>query len=132
MKASGVPPERLCFEITETAAVANLARAKRFISVLKARGACFVLDDFGSGLSSFAYLKNLRVDYLKIDGEFVRNMVGDSVQRAIVESIHQVGHVMGIRTIAEGVEDRAALEALCAIGVDYAQGYWIAAPEPLT
>jgi diguanylate cyclase (GGDEF)-like protein/PAS domain S-box-containing protein len=132
MKASGVPPERLCFEITETAAVANLARAKRFISVLKAHGACFVLDDFGSGLSSFAYLKNLRVDYLKIDGEFVRNMVGDSVQRAIVESIHQVGHVMGIRTIAEGVEDRAALEALCAIGVDYAQGYWIAAPEPLT
>ena len=132
LAASGVPPERICFEITETAAVANLARARRFIASLKARGVCFVLDDFGSGLSSFAYLKNLKVDFLKIDGEFVRNMVGDSVQRAIVESIHQVGHVMGIRTIAEGVEDRATLETLRTIGVDYAQGYWIAAPEPLT
>jgi diguanylate cyclase (GGDEF)-like protein/PAS domain S-box-containing protein len=130
--ASGVPPERICFEITETAAVANLAGARRFITVLKAHGVCFVLDDFGSGLSSFAYLKNLRVDFLKIDGEFVRNLVGDSVQRAIVESIHQVGHVMGIRTIAEGVEDPATLEALRSLGVDYAQGYWIAAPEPLT
>jgi diguanylate cyclase (GGDEF)-like protein/PAS domain S-box-containing protein len=132
LEASGVPPERICFEITETAAVANLARARRFIASLKARGVCFVLDDFGSGLSSFAYLKNLKVDFLKIDGEFVRNLMGDSIQRAIVEAIHQVGHVMGIRTIAEGVEDRATLEALRAIGVDYAQGYWIAAPEPLT
>jgi diguanylate cyclase (GGDEF)-like protein/PAS domain S-box-containing protein len=132
MEASGMPPERLCFEITETAAVANLTRARRFIATLKARGVRFVLDDFGSGLSSFAYLKNLRVDFLKIDGEFVRNLVGDSVQRALVESIHQIGHVMGIRTIAEAVEDRDTLEALRTIGVDYAQGYWIAAPEPLT
>ena len=131
LQASGVPPERLCFEITETAAVANLTRARRFIATLKARGARFVLDDFGSGLSSFAYLKNLRVDFLKIDGEFVRNMVGDSVQRALVESIHQIGHIMGILTIAEAVEDRATQEVLRAIGVDYAQGYWIGAPEPL-
>jgi diguanylate cyclase (GGDEF)-like protein/PAS domain S-box-containing protein len=132
MEASGMPPARLCFEITETAAVANLTRARRFIATLKARGVRFVLDDFGTGLSSFAYLKNLRVDFLKIDGEFVRNLVDDSVQRALVESIHQIGHVMGIRTIAEAVEDRATLEALRTIGVDYAQGYWIAAPEPLT
>ncbi|HET7177158.1 MAG TPA: EAL domain-containing protein, partial [Solirubrobacterales bacterium] len=91
----------------------------------------FVLDDFGSGLSSFAYLKNLAVDFLKIDGEFVRGMVGDSVQRALVESIHQIGHVMGIQTIAESVENQATLAALRTIGVDYAQGYEIAAPEPL-
>jgi diguanylate cyclase (GGDEF)-like protein/PAS domain S-box-containing protein len=131
LAASGIPAERICFEITETAAVANLARARRFIAALKARGARFVLDDFGTGLSSFAYLKNLPVDFLKIDGEFVRDMVGDSVQRAMVEAIHQLGHLMGIRTIAEAVEDSATLEALRSIGVDYAQGYWIAAPEPL-
>jgi diguanylate cyclase (GGDEF)-like protein/PAS domain S-box-containing protein len=132
LAASGVPPERLCFEITETAAVANLAGARHFMAALKARGVRFVLDDFGSGLSSFAYLKNLQVDFLKIDGEFVRDMESDAFQRAIVEAIHQVGHVMGIRTIAEGVEDRSTLEALRALGVDYAQGFWIAAPEPLT
>ena len=128
---AGIAPARLCFEITETAAVANLARATRFIAVLKGLGCRFVLDDFGSGLSSFAYLKNLRVDFLKIDGEFVRGMVGDSVQRALVESIHQIGHVMGIQTIAESVENQATLAALRTIGVDYAQGYEIAAPEPL-
>jgi diguanylate cyclase (GGDEF)-like protein/PAS domain S-box-containing protein len=132
MEASGIPPARVCFEITETAAVANLARARRFIGVLKARGVRFVLDDFGSGLSSFAYLQNLQVDFLKIDGQFVRNLATDAVQRALVESIHQVGHVMGILTIAEGVEDRATLETLRSLGVDYAQGYWIAAPEPLS
>ncbi len=132
LEGSALPPERICFEITETAAVDNLARATRFISVLKGMGCRFVLDDFGSGLSSFAYLKNLRVDFLKIDGEFVRDMLESTVQRALVESINQIGHVMGIRTIAEAVENRATLEALRRIGVDYAQGYCIAAPEPLT
>ena len=131
LESSGIPPHRICFEITETAAVGNLARATRFIAVLKGLGCRFVLDDFGSGLSSFAYLKNLRVDFLKIDGEFVRDMAGSSVQRALVESINQIGHVMGIRTIAEAVEDEATLEALREIGVDYAQGYAVAAPEPL-
>jgi diguanylate cyclase (GGDEF)-like protein/PAS domain S-box-containing protein len=131
LAASGLPAERLCFEITETAAVDNLARATRFIAELKGMGCRFVLDDFGSGLSSFAYLKNLRVDFLKIDGEFVRDMLEGSIQRALVESINQIGHVMGIRTIAEAVENAAILEALRAIGVDYAQGYCIAAPEPL-
>jgi diguanylate cyclase (GGDEF)-like protein/PAS domain S-box-containing protein len=131
LTASGIAPERICFEITETAAVANLARATRFIAVLKSLGCRFVLDDFGSGLSSFAYLKNLRVDFLKIDGEFVRGMVDDSVQRALVASIHQIGHVMGIKTIAESVENQETLRALRTIGVDYAQGYAIAPPEPL-
>ena len=105
--ASGVPGRRICFEITETAAVGNLAQAMRFIEVpQEALGCRFVLDDFGSGLSSFAYLKNLQVDFLKIDGAFVRDMVGSPVQRALVESIHQIGQVMGIRTIAESVENR--------------------------
>ena len=90
-----------------------------------------MLDDFGSGLSSFAYLKNLSVDFLKIDGAFVRDMVSSPVQRALVESIHQIGQVMGIRTIAESVENRQTLDVLREIGVDYVQGYGISLPEPL-
>jgi diguanylate cyclase (GGDEF)-like protein/PAS domain S-box-containing protein len=131
IEATGISPERIFFEITETAAVGNLAKAMHFIRVLKELGFRFVLDDFGSGLSSFAYLKNLQVDFLKIDGAFVRDMVGSSVQRALVESIHQIGQVMNIRTIAEAVEDRTTLEALREIGVDYAQGYGLSMPEPL-
>ncbi len=131
IEATGISPERIFFEITETAAVSNLAKAMHFIRVLKGLGFRFVLDDFGSGLSSFAYLKNLQVDYLKIDGTFVRDMIGSSVQRALVESIHQIGQVMDIRTIAESVEDRTTLEALREIGVDYAQGYGLSMPEPL-
>ncbi len=131
MEQTGVEPTRICFEITETAAVGNLTQAMRFIEVLKKFGCRFVLDDFGSGLSSFAYLKNLSVDFLKIDGAFVRDMVGSPVQRALVESIHQIGQVMGIRTIAESVENRQTLEVLKEIGVDYVQGYGISLPEPL-
>ncbi|HEX5757860.1 MAG TPA: EAL domain-containing protein [Thermoanaerobaculia bacterium] len=131
LEASGVPPARLCFEVTETAAVANLARAQRTIAALKGLGCRFVLDDFGSGLSSFAYLKNLPVDFLKIDGEFVRGMSAGSVERALVASINQIGHVMGIRTIAESVEDDETLEAVRALGIDYAQGFVIAHPQPL-
>ena len=131
IEATGIAPERIFFEITETAAVGNLAKAMHFIRVLKELGFRFVLDDFGSGLSSFAYLKNLQVDFLKIDGGFVRDMIGSSVQRALVESIHQIGQVMGIRTIAESVEDPVTLEALREIGVDYAQGYGLSMPEPL-
>jgi EAL domain-containing protein (putative c-di-GMP-specific phosphodiesterase class I) len=103
----------------------------RFITALKAKGCRFVLDDFGSGLSSFAYLRDLPVDFLKIDGEFVQGMVGDRVKRALVESIHQIGNVMGIQTIAECVENRETLEALQRIGVDYAQGFFLARPQPL-
>ncbi|MES1243781.1 MAG: EAL domain-containing protein [Acidobacteriota bacterium] len=131
MELTGVEPTRICFEITETAAVGNLTQAMRFIDVLKKFGCRFVLDDFGSGLSSFAYLKNLPVDFLKIDGAFVRDMVGSPVQRALVESIHQIGQVMGIRTIAESVENRQTLDVLKEIGVDYAQGFGIARTEPL-
>ncbi len=131
LRASGVPAGRLCFEITETAAVANLARALRFIAALKGLGCRFVLDDFGSGLSSFAYLKNLPVDYLKIDGEFVRGMTAGSVERALVASINQIGHLLGIRTIAESVEDPDTLAAVRELGIDYAQGFGVSPPQPL-
>ncbi|MGH8507435.1 MAG: EAL domain-containing protein [Gammaproteobacteria bacterium] len=129
-RCDGEPP-RLCFEITETAAVADLSNALRFMGALSARGCCFALDDFGSGLASFSYLKSLPVDCLKIDGGFVKNMVTDQIDRAMVEAIHRVGSVMGITTIAECVESPTTLERLKAIGVNYAQGYGIAMPRPL-
>ena len=128
---NGIAPGQVCFEITETAAIGNLRAAMGFISTLKARGCRFALDDFGSGLSSFAYLKTLPVDHLKIDGRFIRNMRQDPIDRAMVEAIHRIGHVMGLKTIAERVEDTATLEALQTIGVDYAQGVGIAPPRAL-
>jgi len=131
IEKSGVDPRRVCFEITETAAISKLDSALRFISGLKTKGCRFVLDDFGSGLSSFSYLRDLQIDYLKIDGEFVQNMLDDRVKRAMVESINQVGHALGIQTIAEWVENRPTLEVLKALGVDYAQGYWLCRPQPL-
>ncbi|TCK19205.1 PAS domain S-box-containing protein/diguanylate cyclase (GGDEF)-like protein [Thiogranum longum] len=131
LDAHPLPADKLCFEITETAAISNLAVARRFISTLKARGCRFALDDFGSGLSSFAYLKNLDVDFLKIDGMFVRDMVDDPIDRAMVKSINEIGQVMGMKTIAEFVENDEILEQLNHIGVDYAQGYGIHKPEPM-
>ena len=120
----------ICFEITETAAIANLPNAASFIGQLRTLGCQFSLDDFGSGMSSFSYLKHLPVNFLKIDGSFVKDMMHNAIDRAMVEAINQIGHVMGKKTIAEFVEDDATFAALKAIGVDYAQGYGIARPEP--
>jgi diguanylate cyclase (GGDEF)-like protein/PAS domain S-box-containing protein len=131
ISSSEIPPGILCFEITETAVIANLSNASRLISTLRQMGCRFALDDFGVGLSSFSYLKNLPVDYLKLDGCFVKNMVSDSTDHAMVNAINQVGHTMDIKTIAEFVEDEATLEAVRKIGVDYAQGYVVARPLPI-
>jgi diguanylate cyclase (GGDEF)-like protein/PAS domain S-box-containing protein len=131
IERSGVAPGRVSFEITETAAVAALDRATQFIQALKDKGCHFLLDDFGSGWSSFAYLKNLPVDFLKIDGSLVRDMDQDALDEAMVRAINEISHVLGIATIAEFVESEAILEKLKAMGVDYAQGYAISRPAPI-
>jgi diguanylate cyclase (GGDEF)-like protein/PAS domain S-box-containing protein len=123
-----LPPGAICFEITETAAISNLSRVVHFMQTLKKLGCKFSLDDFGSGLSSFTYLKNLPVDYLKIDGQFIRNVVDDNVDESMVKAISSVGHAMGIETIAERVETKQVLEKLGALGIEFAQGYYIARP----
>src|SRR5512143_486894 len=121
----------LCFEITETAAIGNLAVVNEFIEAMRAFGCSFALDDFGSGLSSFTYLKNLKVDYLKIDGAFVRDIASNAIDRSMVEAIHRIGHQMGLKTVAEYVESDQVLALLRQMGVDYAQGSGIHRPEPL-
>ena len=118
-----ISPDQICFEITETAVIANLPKAQLFMERLKTVGCKFSLDDFGSGLSSFGYLKSLPVDYLKIDGIFVRDIANNPVNRAMVRAINEVGHVMNIKTVAEYVEDEATLSSVRAIGIDYAQGH---------
>ena len=127
-----VPPEMICFEITETSAIANLGSAIRFINELKGLGCYFSLDDFCAGMSSFAYLKHLPVDFLKIDGSFVKDMLDDPINRAMVEVINHIGHVMGKQTIAEFVETTQIEQVLLEIGVDYAQGYVIERPQLFT
>ncbi|MEQ1637988.1 MAG: EAL domain-containing protein [Methylococcales bacterium] len=126
-----IPPHKICFEVTETAAIGNLSFATNFIHQLQFKGCLFSLDDFGSGLSSFAYLKNLSVDYLKIDGLFVKDMLEDEVDLAMVKSINEVGHVMKKKTVAEFVENEKIFNLLKTLGVDYAQGYGIGKPVPL-
>ncbi|WP_013322603.1 EAL domain-containing protein [Gloeothece verrucosa] len=125
-----VPYHTICFEITETTAIANFQQAIHLINELKKLGCCFAIDDFGHGMNSFDYLKNFPVDYLKIDGSFVKNLVNSSIDIAIVESFNRIGHVMNLKTIAEFVENIAILEKVQAIGLDYAQGYEIARPSP--
>jgi diguanylate cyclase (GGDEF)-like protein len=131
LEASSISPNQICFEIMETAAITNLHRAIEFIYTMKTRGCLFSLDDFGSGLSSFGYLKSLPVDYLKIDGAFVKGIADDKVDYAMVESIQRISKVMGIKTIAKGVETPAVLQQLQAIGVNHAQGFGIHTPELL-
>jgi EAL domain-containing protein (putative c-di-GMP-specific phosphodiesterase class I) len=126
-----IPPQVICFEITETVAISNLSKAAALVGDLKALGCRFTLDDFGSSVSCLAYLKNLPVDYLKIDGNFVRNIVNDPINCAMVEAINQIAHLMGLQTIAEFVENDDILNKLRELGVDYAQGYGIAKPHPL-
>jgi EAL domain-containing protein (putative c-di-GMP-specific phosphodiesterase class I) len=124
-----VPARQLCFEITETAAIGNLDTAIRFMQALKSDGARFALDDFGKGLSSFGYLRTLPVDYIKIDAQFVRDVVSDPIDRAMVQSINEVARIMDKRTIAEGVESNDVLGVLREIGVDLAQGFAIGTPQ---
>ncbi len=126
-----IDPATICFEITETAIIANLDKAQLFIASLRTLGCRFSLDDFGSGLSSFAYLRSLRVDYLKIEGAFVRDIAVNSINHALVRAINEVGHVMGIRTVAEFVEDQATLDAVRSLGIDFAQGYAVGKLRPM-
>ncbi|HCE93418.1 MAG TPA: diguanylate cyclase [Acidovorax sp.] len=131
MDQTPVRCDRLCFEITETAAMGDLAAANRFIHALRARGCQFALDDFGSGLSSYAYLRELAVDMLKIDGQFVKNMADDPVSFAMVKSIHEIGCLMGKKTVAEFAESKAVVDLLTGLGVHFAQGYALGRPAPL-
>ncbi|MBO8085225.1 MAG: EAL domain-containing protein [Marichromatium sp.] len=122
---------KLCFEVTETAAISNMTNAVEFIKALRALGCRFALDDFGSGLSSFAYLKNLPVDFIKIDGMFIKDIAVNPIARTMVRSINEVGQAMGMRTVAEFVDGEETLEVLRGIGVDYAQGYGVGRPRPI-
>ena len=126
-----IDPAWICFEITESCAISQLDRAFAFIAFVRGIGATLSLDDFGSGLSSFGYLKKFQVDYLKIDGMFVKNIDHDVADRAVVESMVRVAHVHGLQTIAEFVGNAAVLKEVRALGVDYAQGYEVHVPEPL-
>ena len=129
--ATGASPAQVCFEIAESAVIANLDHARRFIGVLHGMGCRFALDDFGSGLGSFSNLKLLAVDFLKIDGSFIRNLARDSVNQAMVTAMIKLARTLNFKVIAEQVEDNASLDAARAIGVDYMQGYALGRPAPL-
>lgn len=126
-----IPPHIVCFEVTETAAIEHLSNAVEFISKIRGDGCCFALDDFGSGVSSFAYLRTIPVDYIKIDGTFVTHMEEQPMDRAIVEAINHIGHIAGKQTIAEFVENEETLQQLRDIGVDFVQGFGLESPQPL-
>jgi EAL domain-containing protein (putative c-di-GMP-specific phosphodiesterase class I) len=125
-------PGVICFEITETAAIANLANASYIMRELTSRGCLVALDDFGTGLSSFNYLRSLPVHYLKIDGQFVQNVAEDPIDRSLVEAIVQVGRAMGIETVAERVERQEVFDVLEEIGVSYVQGFLLGRPAPMS
>jgi diguanylate cyclase (GGDEF)-like protein/PAS domain S-box-containing protein len=131
MQSTSIPAEKICFEITETTAVTNLNAAKHFISTLRDIGCSFALDDFGAGMSSFTYLKNLDVDYVKIDGSFVRNIVHDPIDHATVTAINNIAHSMGKQTVAEFVVDKATADVLRDLKIDFGQGYALDKPKPL-
>ncbi|HEY3518945.1 MAG TPA: EAL domain-containing protein [Gammaproteobacteria bacterium] len=132
LTAHSVAPGAICFEITETAAISNLDRVISFMRALKARGCRFSLDDFGTGLSSLTYLKNLPVDYVKIDGQFVRNVLRDAADECVVESIARMARAFRIHAIAERVESRDVMRRLGELGVSFAQGYFVAVPQPVS
>ncbi|HUO96892.1 MAG TPA: EAL domain-containing protein, partial [Steroidobacteraceae bacterium] len=128
---TGLDARRICFEITETAAIASFSQANRFIQALKELGCKFALDDFGTGLSSFGYLKHFPVDFLKIDGSFVKEILHDPIDREMVRSINEIGHLTNKRTIAEFAENEDIITMLRNLGVDYAQGYGVARPQKI-
>ena len=130
-KRFNISPALICFEITETAALSNMEQSKKFINVLREKGFCFALDDFGTGTSTFTYLKNLPVDYLKIDGSFIKEIIDDQFAQAVVSSITQVSRVRNLLTIAEYVENKEILQCIKGIGVDFAQGYGVGKPVSL-
>ena len=129
--AKAVSPELICFEITETAAIANLKDARQLMHALRALGCSFALDDFGAGLSSFGYLRTLPVDYLKLDGSFVKPIATDETAAAMLSAMNQIGQIVGLRTVAEFVESEDIASRLREMGIDYAQGYGISRPRPL-
>ena len=129
---SGIDATKICFEITETAAIASYSQANRFINALKELGCMFALDDFGTGLSSFGYLKHFPVDFLKIDGSFVKEILRDPIDREMVRSINEIGHLTGKRTIAEFAENEEIIAMLKGMGIDYAQGYGVSEPKRVT
>ncbi len=131
LQTSGISAEKICFEITETAAIASYSQANRFINALKELGCKFALDDFGTGLSSFGYLKHFPVDFLKIDGSFVKEILHDPIDREMVRSINEIGHLTGKQTIAEFAENPEIITMLRGMGIDYAQGYGVAEPQKL-
>jgi len=128
---SGADPAQVCFEISEAAVVANLEAVRRFVGVLHGMGCQFALDDFGSNLGSFSSLKNLPMDFLKIDGSFMRNLARDSVNQAMVTATIKLARSLNFKVIAEQVEDAAGLDAARSMGVDYVQGYAVGRPKPL-
>jgi EAL domain-containing protein (putative c-di-GMP-specific phosphodiesterase class I) len=132
LDSTGVNPQQVCFEITENAVVANLDHARRFVGVLHGMGCQFALDDFGSGVGSFSNLKNLPMDYLKIDGSFMRNLEKDSVNQAMVTAMIKLARTLNFKVIAEQVEDIATLDTARRMGVDYVQGYAVGRPQLLS